>query len=262
MFFKLLEQMVSQFSNQMFSQVSEQMFSQFSEKMFFKFSGINSSSFQSNVLQVFRAYGLLFFIGILSQFSEQYSPSFQIKYSPRLQSKYTPSFQSKCFPSFQSKCSPSFNVAPACLINSNPLGASNRRTTLEPNLNILLHGFHVYCTVQMLGTLSKAFFQRRFSKGDFPSDNFPSGNFTSVQFLKRQVAKGIGHLRRRRLQSGPSAAAKMGQVAQRRSQNMPGAKRCGQDRLGKLHSWEVASGENTLGKLPLGKKSFEKVQCA
>ena len=35
------------------------------------------------------------------------------------------------------------------------------------------------------------------------------------------------------------------------------AKRCGQNRLGKLHSCEVAVWENTLGKLPLGKSYWE-----
>ena len=65
--------------------------------------------------------------------------------------------------------------------------------------------------------------------------NFPSSNFPKVRLL----------------QWGPSAAARMGQGAERRGQNRLEAERCDQDRLGKLH-WENTLGKLSLGKIPLG----------
>ena len=80
---------------------------------------------------------------------------------------------------------------------------------------------------------------RQIMLGTFPSDNFPKVK--------------LGPLRRRRLQWGPSATARLGQGP---GQNRVWAERCSQDRLemlpfGKLPFWEVAIWENTLGKLSL-----------
>ena len=84
--------------------------------------------------------------------------------------------------------------------------------------------------------------------------NFQNGNFPKVRF---------GPPRRRWLQWGPRAAARMDQVAERHVQNRLGAYCYGQDRigklpLGKLHIWEVSTGKNTLRKLSLGKNPLGK----
>ena len=72
-------------------------------------------------------------------------------------------------------------------------------------------GIREYLELEYGSTWVGLLSQRHFPKGDFPSDNFPSGNFTNLQFPKRQLLKGRwGTLRRRSLQWGPSAAARMG----------------------------------------------------
>ena len=76
--------------------------------------------------------------------------------------------------------------------------------------------------------------------------HFPSGNFSKVR---------LGPLRPRRLYGGMGRALRLGW-------NM-GAEPCGKDRLrklplGNLHIWEVATRENTLGKMPLGKNPLGK----
>ena len=88
---------------------------------------------------------------------------------------------------------------------------------------------------------------------EFPSDNFPSGNFPKVR---------LGPLRRRRLQWGPSVAARMarGLIAAARTdmgsyrfgnctcEKLPlGKIPLGSNHLGK-YPWEVTTWENTLGK--------------
>ena len=74
--------------------------------------------------------------------------------------------------------------------------------------------------------------------------NFPGGNCPKVW---------LGPVRLCRLKWGPSAAARMGYGAKRRSFNRLGAERCDSDRLGKLplgklHIWEVATWEKSFGK--------------
>ena len=55
-------------------------------------------------------------------------------------------------------------------------------------------------------------------KGDFPGDNFPSGNSQMCNFPSGNFPKvGLGPLRHRRLQWGPSAAAKVPSPATRTS---------------------------------------------
>ena len=100
--------------------------------------------------------------------------------------------------------------------------------------------------------------ERHFPKGDFPSINFPN-----VQFLKRQLPKG-----QVRPSEAPQAAMEgralwLGWARGRGQNRLGGGKHCGQDRLcrllhKKLHIWEVANWENTLGKLPLGKMPLGK----
>ena len=112
-------------------------------------------------------------------------------------------------------------------------------TTLEP---FIMHGPFILWTINSLWTTVDQL-------GDFPSDNFPRGNFPNGPFPKRQLPK-----RQVRPSEAPQAsfgaAARMGQ----------GAERCSQDRFGKLpHIWEVASRENTLGKMPFGKNPLWKV---
>ena len=107
---------------------------------------------------------------------------------------------------------------------------------------------------------------RHFPKGIFPRDNFTSSNLNMYSYPCSNFPKDrLGSLKRCRLQQGPSAVARMGQVAERRGYNMPGegGKHCFQDRLGKLplgllHIWEVATWEDTLGKLPFGKNPLGK----
>ena len=71
---------------------------------------------------------------------------------------------------------------------------------------------------------------------------FSQGRLPKWQFPKWQLPKGyrLGSLRCHRLQWGPSAAART---------DLP---------LQKLHIWEVAYLENTLGKLPLRKNPLRK----
>ena len=127
-----------------------------------------------------------------------------------------------------------------------------------------------------------------FSRRYFPKGDFPSEIFQNVQFPKRQLPKGqvrsskapqlMGQELRLQDSLGQSAAA-IGQSRGRalRLQDSLGTERCGynsgrcgQKRLEKLllgkitlghlgkYFWEVATQENTLGKLPLGKMPLGK----
>ena len=60
------------------------------------------------------------------------------------------------------------------------------------------------------------FSQRHIPKGDSPSDNFPSGYFPSGNFPKVR----LGLLRRPRLTRGLSTVARMGQGAERQSEQI------------------------------------------
>jgi len=84
---------------------------------------------------------------------------------------------------------------------------------------------------------------------------FPNGSFPKVR---------LGLLRRRRLQWGSRAAARIskGPSATARTGH-GGPSSAAKDRLekfplGKLHIWEVATWKNTLGKLPLEKMPLGK----
>ena len=104
-----------------------------------------------------------------------------------------------------------------------------------------------------------------FTKGEFPSDNFPRvfSQVATSQMCNFPKVR-LGHLRYRKLQlgGGSTAALLLFREPNAADKTGYGAKRC---RLGKLpfrklHSWEVATWENTHGKLPVGKKAFRKVR--
>ena len=91
-------------------------------------------------------------------------------------------------------------------------------------------------------------------KGILSQKNFPIGNFPRVfsecAISQAATSQRLGPLRRRRLQLGHSAGARMEQEVKRHGQNRLGAERCGFDRLGKLplrksRIWEFATWENT-----------------
>ena len=108
-------------------------------------------------------------------------------------------------------------------------------------------------------------FRTAFSNGRLPKKQFPKWQLPKCAISQAATSQRLGQVLGgfTGCYGRPSAAARVGQRAEHCVQNRLGAECCGQDRLGKLplgklHSWEVATWENTLGKLPLRKKPLGK----